>query len=389
MKAKLVLRFILVRLVWPCVYRVGCLRRVNPRRVLFGSEFHEAPPENLRLLLERFRAEGYGCHWFGKARARKPRQILRTLIFVFDYASAAILFVDDSFSPALACPPRKGQALVQVWHGCGAFKRFGHSAADSAWGPSARVRKWLPMHLHYTHVCVSAPEVIPHYAEAFRCPPERVHAWGAPRTDVFFDAAFTATARERVLAAFPEIGGRKILLYAPTFRGDSVRESRHDAALDLPFLAAQLGGDCVLLLKPHPHVPFPLAEGSAADFAFDARALPIEALLCAADLLIADYSSLVFEYALLGRPMLFFAYDLDAYDAARSFYYPYRSFVPGDILEQCAEIPEAVRGQLFGNAFDKARVEHFARRFMPACDGHCTERILARFTQEGNALRLS
>ncbi len=377
---KLLLRFCLLRVIWPTLYRLGCLRPVNPRLALFGSESWAEPTDNFRPMIARLAAEGYDCRFFGKRKEAPWKRYLRGARFFFDYARARVLFVDEAFSPALACRPRKGTDLVQLWHGCGAFKKFGYSTTDMAWGPDRRELKWLPMHLHYTQVCVSAPEVIPCYAEAFRCSPERVHAWGAPRTDVYSDPAFVRQSREAVLAAFPAIGTRKILLYAPTFRGNSIAESRHDAALDIALLAERLGGECALLLRPHPKVDISLAgeeTGEAETFAFDARKLPIETLLCAADLLIADYSSLIFEYSLLERPMLFFAYDLDEYDAGRSFYYPYRSFVPGEILMDSAAVADGALRALRGE-YDAARLVRFRLRFMPACDGHCTGRIAER-----------
>jgi CDP-ribitol ribitolphosphotransferase len=375
---RFVLRLCLVRLLWPLLYRLGCLRPIDPRLVLFGNESWAEPTDNFRPLMAQLAAEGFDCRYFGKRQEAKWKHYLRSARFFFDYARARVLFVDEAFSPSLACRPRTGTALVQVWHGCGAFKKFGYSTVNFAWGPGRRELRWLPMHRHYTHVCVSAPEVIPCYAEAFRCPPERIHAWGAPRTDVYFDREFIAQSRKAVLAAFPGIGARKILLYAPTFRGNSIAESRHDAALDLPLLAAQLGETCALLLKPHPKVDVSLADDATQDFAFDARRLPIETLLCAADLLLADYSSLIFEYALLGRPMLFYAYDLEAYDAARSFYYPYQSFVPGDVVTDSAQVVEGIQRELLERRFDPARVTRFRQRFMSACDGYCTQRLIAQ-----------
>jgi CDP-ribitol ribitolphosphotransferase len=372
------LRFCLLRLIWPVLYRLGCLRPVNPRLILFASELEESPSDNFLPLMEQLGAEGFDCRFFGRRREAKWRRYLRTCRFFFTYAQARVLYLDETFSPANACPHRKGTHLVQLWHGCGAFKKWGYSTLDASWGPGKRLIWWFPAHLHYTFACVSCAEVIPAYAEAFRCAPELLRPWGAPRTDFYFQPDAVQNSRKAVLAAFPDVGARKILLYAPTFRGDHILEARHENRLDLDAMARALGRDCVLLQKPHPKISLPLScpEEQGRRFVFDARALPIAQLLCAADLVITDYSSLIFEYALLARPMLFFAFDLEEYKACRSFYYPYETFIPGDLVLDADEIIRAVRRNLFEDGFDHARVESFCTRFMSACDGHSTQRII-------------
>jgi CDP-ribitol ribitolphosphotransferase len=276
------------------------------------------------------------------------------------------------------CTPRKGTEIIQLWHGCGAFKRWGYSTIDLGWGASARTYRWFPAHRNYTYACVSSPEVIPHYAEAFHCSPDRIRPWGVPRTDFYFRPGAVEESRAKVLEAFPEIGQRKIVLYAPTFRGNSLRRARHDDVLDYALLEEQLSADCALLLKPHPRAKrkIPVAEPGHIPFVFDAITLPIEILLCAADLVVSDYSSLVFEYSLLGRPMLFYAYDLEHYECTRSFYYPYLSFVPGDLVWNTEDLITGVRRNLFEGGFNINRVAAFRDKFMCACDGHSTERIL-------------
>lgn len=108
------------------------------------------------------------------------------------------------------------------------------------------------------------------------------------------------------------------------------------------------------------------------DFVFDgSTTVKIETALCAADILIADYSSLIFEYSLLNKPMLFYAYDLEEYEHDRSFYFDYKSFVPGKIVINNDEIISAIQK----NDFRKDRIPAFREKFMGACDGRSTARI--------------
>ena len=379
MKIKTILRWAVLHLFWAPLYRLGRLRGINPRLVLFASELESAPGDNFRPLMARLTEEGYDCRFFSVTGALPGwKKHARSLRFLWALSHARAVFLVDSFSPINACKIRPGTAVVQLWHGCGAFKRHGYSTQGLAWGPDSRQLRLLPMHRGYTHVCASAPDILPYLAEAYGCNPAIIVPWGVPRTDFYFSGANIDESKAKVLEAFPDIGDRKLVLYAPTFRGDHLGEARHDGVLDYDELARELDANCAFLLKPHPHalerIPLPPAE--ECPFVFNAADIPIETLLCAADLLITDYSSLIFEYSLLGRPMLFYPYDLEEYDRERSFYLPYLRFVPGDLVWETEDIINGVRRNLFEGQFDPARVEAFRQANMSACDGHSTQRIL-------------
>lgn len=143
----------------------------------------------------------------------------------------------------------------------------------------------------------------------------------------------------------------------------------------------------MLVMKHHPFVRHPPAvPDSCADFAKDVtKELTIEQLLCVSDICISDYSSLVFEYSLFERPMLFFAYDLEEYFDWRGFYYDYEELAPGPVVYTNEEIIDWISH--LEERFDRDRVRKFRERFMSACDGHATERILSLVLQNEELLR--
>ena len=137
-----------------------------------------------------------------------------------------------------------------------------------------------------------------------------------------------------------------------------------------------LGEEYVLVFKHHPFVKNrPVVPESLKDFAIDLTAdMTIEELLMVSDVCISDYSSLVFEYSLFERPMLFFAYDLEEYYDWRGFYYDYAEMTPGPTCKTTEEMIDYIKN--LDTRFDRQKVVDFKNKFMSACDGHATERIL-------------
>ncbi|MBQ9552940.1 MAG: CDP-glycerol glycerophosphotransferase family protein [Clostridia bacterium] len=385
----LIRRTILYYVIWPHYFRKYSKQPIDEKKVVFAyADTFKKIPDNLRCMKKYLESKGYNCvaiehaendpaarhGFFGRLLGLKVCED-----FFREYCTAKALFLNEFYFPAYACKPREGQRVVQLWHACGAFKKWGYSTADKSWGASRKELQRFPIHNTYTDVCVSSPKVSFAYAEAFQCPESIVKPLGVPRTDVFFDPNFVAASRQILLKRFPRIGSRKIILYAPTFRGNSILESYNENKLDFIKMKEALGDEYVLVLKLHPRtakafrIPSHVKE-IVGDFVFNAtRSVEIDTALCAADIVISDYSSLVFEYSLLERPMLFFAYDLKEYDDARSFYFKYEDFVPGPIVTDTKQIIRAI--QNVETACDLDKVRRFKADYMSACDGHSLERI--------------
>ena len=366
---------------YPAIYRRAAKQPVDAKKVLFFESSRPVLSNSFSVMFDRLQKNGYDlrCHYLLHTTASRREQRKRCRVFFRDLATARVLFLDEGTDLLSHIPIRPETKVVQLWHGCGAFKKFGRSTAEKQFGASGDYMDTHPFHSHYSLVTVSSPDVVWAYEEAMDYSHDSgvVQPTGISRTDVFFDEAFPARAKHAVQAAVPQSKGRKIILYAPTFRGE-IMDARAPDKLDLSALCKALGDRYVLLLKQHPHVKHrPAIPSDCADFAFDVTdTLSIEDLLCAADLCISDYSSLIFEYSLFERPMLFFAYDLEDYFDVRGFYYDYDALTPGPVLRTSEEVLDAL--EHIDTRFDVQQIRAFKERFMSACDGKATERI-ARF----------
>src|SRR3954469_7523135 len=178
----------------------------------------------------------------------KLAYLVRLIRGMYHVQTARLVVVDNAYLPIHVAPHRRTTTVVQVWHAAGALKRFG---LDSATPLAEPERTFL--HRYYDAVVVGGDWTRAPYAAALRTPIEKVVALGSPRTDFFFDEAALAAAQARVLAAHPELAGRRVVLYAPTFRGRGIGK-RAAPGMDAQRLRAALPPDHALVLKTHPNL---------------------------------------------------------------------------------------------------------------------------------------
>ena len=363
--------------VYPICYSLASLKKVNRSKVIFVENHQDALSDNYELLYKQLETRGFELHvhylkvassgWFGI--------ILRTLRLIFDMATAGCVFVNESNSVFGSFKLRRGTKLIQVWHACGAFKKWGYSVADKTFGDDKKTLERYCAHSNFTLVPVSGKKVCWAYEEAFglQSKPGIVKPMGVSRTDVYFKEERKQQAYDKLQTLESFIAGRKIILYAPTFRGD-IRTATAPDKMDLKKML-QLQDEYVIFIKNHPFVKQKTAiPAECQNFCMEIEEqLSIEDLIIIADICVTDYSSIVFEYALMKRPILFFAYDLEDYYDERGFYYLYDEFVPGPIVCTTEEIIQQIR-QI--EQFDRKRLEIFCEQYMSGCDGHSTERIL-------------
>jgi CDP-glycerol glycerophosphotransferase (TagB/SpsB family)/glycosyltransferase involved in cell wall biosynthesis len=197
--------------------------------------------------------------------------------------------------------------------------------------------------------------------------------YGLPRNDVFQRATSADVSRLRESLGIP--AGAVAVLYAPTYR-DYRRTQRR--ALDLERLLRQLGPRFVVLTRAHHSYEAPLTQ-AAGGRVIDVSDHPsIESLCLASDALITDYSSLMFDYAGLDRPIVIHADDWEAYEAARGTYFDLRAFPPGAVARNEDELIDIfATGHWRGSRSAQLRAA-FRERFCPYDDGRAAERVVRR-----------
>lgn len=374
-----VLKWLTMTKIFPHVYSKAAKNPVNPKKVVFVEVRLAQLTDNFKLIYKELEARGYGLEvvFLRNIVPGKKAYYERCINMMKVIGDAKYIFLNDACDAISHVKIRKETVVTQVWHACGAFKRFGMGVADKIFGASYKDQIRYSGYKNLTYVTVSSPEVVWAYEESMnlKAKDHIVRPVGVSRTDIFYDDSFRKSAYEKVKEVFPACEGKKIILYAPTFRG-RVAKAAAPNRLDLGALKENFGEDYVLLIKHHPFIKKrPVIDEYYENFAKDVTTeMEIEELLCVSDICISDYSSLVFEYSLFERPMIFFAYDLESYFDWRGFYYDYDGLTPGPVVSTNKEIVAYIKS--LENGFDPTEVRAFKEKFMSACDGHATERIL-------------
>lgn len=312
------------------------------------------------------------------------------LVKPYQMARAQYILMDNAFLPMAYFRVRKGTRVVQLWHGTGTIKKFGQDATKG----------WLRLqeqriNRNITHLIVNAPALRCQYAKAFGVPEGSTYATGLPRTDALVEwigagakrggveeagEAGSRRAEAKLYQVYPQLKGKKLILYAPTFRDAEGASPR--LHMDVRRLCGLLPEEYVLLLRLHPFVAAAFEEGNAW-VRQEGRLCQVSGygdlpeLMGQSEALITDYSSIVFDYALFDKPMYFCTDDLEEFsDSGRGFYEPYESFVPGPVFAAEEELANYIRN---GTEEEKKHWQQkrqgFVAKYYDRLDGHATERV--------------
>ncbi len=354
--------------VFFCMFRIF---PVNKKKVFFVATHDDSEEGNVGIVSQKM-----------KEKMPETKQVFLTrrdgihspfsFFFgkTFHMATASVIFMDNIFMPMAYTPFSKKTKVVQLWHGTGTIKKFGQ---DSDVGEVARISRKANGRI--THLIVNSEYTKKQYAKAFGVSEEKAFVLGLPRTDCVLDEQKKQKRLDKFYLEYPDLREKRCVLYAPTFRDEEAKNPT--LALDIKELCDKMAEDEVLLLRLHPFVAEHCGDIIAKEYGgkiYNMSAYSgVTTLLEVAECLITDYSSIVYEYCLLERPVIFYAYDLAKFQKnGRDFYEDYTTFVPGPVVESQNELME-----IWGCEFPyKERIKQFKEKNYAYIDKKATDRLL-------------
>lgn len=320
-------------------------------------------------LLHSFLKQNYP-DWETVIMAKKldnPLQYLPHMFHQIAVIATSRLVVLDSYCIVVSLLGSRVQApVLQMWHALGNMKRFGYMTLDTPEGRTSETAHLLHMHEGYDSVLVSSMSFAEDLAAGFNVPVSLLYEAPLPRVDLLIDKQIRARERQRCYKALPQLSnGKKNIVYCPTFRR-SPAPNESQAMSNL--INAVDFNRFNLLFKRHP------VSTQTID---DPRVIQhyptdIEPLY-AADYVISDYSTVIYEAGLLDLPVFLYAYDWDTYSSRRSLNIDLEHDVPTLFTADAKTIMQAIDS----NNFDKERFQVFISHNVAVPDDTtCTERIV-------------
>ena len=353
----------------------GLSRLINPppgNRILFASERRTGIEGNLARVHERMIERGLNARCKFRHCFRIPSTISgwNTFRAIYLLATSDIVLIDDHFGLLGELDLAPETKIIQLWHAGSGFKSIGYSRFGS-YGSAGLVGA----HRKYTYAITGSKNLIPVYAEAFGIEESAVVATGLPRIDSFVNTERTQKVVAGFFEKYPDLTGKRIILFAPTFRGRGIEDAHYDCArIDFDKLYEMCGDASVVLFRMHHFVTVPVPiPPEYGDRLLDFKSFSeTNDLLHVADVLITDYSSVIYEFSLLNKPMLFYAYDKDAYSAVRGFHRDYDATAPGKVCPTFDELVKALQNE----DYDMSKLDAFRRENFDYLDTGSADRVI-------------
>lgn len=285
---------------------------------------------------------------------------------MYHIATSKAVILDTYCIPISLLKQRESLVVIQMWHALGAFKKFGYSILDQKEGSSSRIAKLMRMHKNYTYVLASSEYTAAFFAEAFQVEREQMRVFPLPKTDLLLEDELKEEIISSIYETYPRLKERKkkVIVYAPTFRkDDSQAVALQEAVSDL--IQAIDFEKYELVLKPH------ILSNISIDHdmvIYDKKFTSLE-FFHVADVIITDYSAVLFEAVMLNKPIYFYAFDYEKYMENRSFYIDFHTELPGKIVQNAKGLMKIVEEDVV----DYEKIKCFREKMVEPCKRSYTD----------------
>lgn len=372
--------------VFAFVYYASRLLPVNDKRVLCIMTHDDGEDSNVSLVvreLKKLKGE-YSFRYITKSETESVKILkdigkLLTFLLVKPYSMArsGIILMDNVFLPMAYIRVKRKVKVIQLWHGTGTIKKFGQ---DANTGKLKELERRANRNI--THLIVNNKQTVELYAKVFGVELDKVYPVGLPKTDDMLhrmqriDRDNINVERNRIYEKYQLSKDKKLILYAPTFRDKNL--GSETILQHVEEMAEKIPKDYILGLRLHPYVAR-IAQRLHIENVCDLSGeKSLSLIIMASDLLITDYSSIIFEYCITEKPMIFFAYDLDDFiDHGRGFYKDYSGYVPGPIVRSGKEVIDIINEGVYAQSI----IHTFNEDNFPHLDGKATLRIIELITK--------
>ena len=313
---------------------------------LISNYLKEAGNYNLTFLIKKF----------DNTLINKFKYLFEFIIQTYHINTSRVVIIDGNNFAVSNVKKKEETTVIQIWHAAGAIKKFGFDFN----------RRYAIN--NYDYVITSSTSSKANFASAFNMPEDRILTLGVAKTDRLFSRKKIEKYQKQMYEKYPFIKDKKVVLYAPTFRGDGVF-SRSYMDIDLDALAKSLGDEYIIMYKMHPISKYSKCQSSHNIINCCSESL--YKLFTISELLVTDYSAIMYDYLILEKPIYFYAPDLQDYIDNRGIYWDFVNYVPGKVCFSEEKLAESIEN----NEYNLEKIKIMKLEFYDYLDGKSTERI--------------
>lgn len=343
-------------------------------KILFISETRSSLEGNLLALSNRIKERSldkdYKLYYSFKRVLSERKSIIYYFKVIYKIAKVDYIFVDD-YAPIFGIINLHKTKLVQVWHAGVGFKSVGYSR----FGKDGSPHPIISPHKKYDYVSVASPNLVSVYQEVFGLTRKHFITPGMLRLDGYLDKERIRKIKQKLLDIYPFIKNKKVILFAPTYRGTGQATAYYDydkLNLDKLYKLCK-NKNYITLFKYHPFIKDKMIiDNKYKDYLIDISDYKdINELFYITDILITDYSSNIYEYSLFERPIIFFDYDMETYSVIRGVHSKLEDS-PGNVCKTFDEVINTISNE----SFDIDKVKKFKNENILLADSSACDRLI-------------
>ena len=335
------------------------------KRVVFISRQSNKESEDIYLLRKELKKKDKDleivilCKKLESSLKSKVFYVFHMFVQMYYLATSKVIILDSYCICASILKKKKGTVIIQMWHALGAFKKFGCSILDQEEGSSSKLANVMKMHSNYDFVLTSSEATKKYFGQAFNYSLDNIIVMPLPRVDKLTDKKYRENIKENIVEKYPQLKKKKNIIYVPTFRkGNEDIGPINNLIEQIDFSKYNL------IIKLHPLSKIKIIDKRVL---IDKKFSSID-MMMVSKYVITDYSAIVFEAAILNKPIFFYCYDLEKYYKRRNFYIDYKREMPGLISMEARDIVFAIENK----NYDLELVKKFQNKYVDYQKNKCT-----------------
>ena len=348
-------------------------------KVVFISRQSDKPNPDFLMLTKQLKQDNPQlktvmlCKTLGHGLKAKLSYMGHMFVQMHQLATSRVVVLDSYCILASCLHHRPDLKIIQMWHALGCSKKFGCSILDQPGGSSSKLAHTMHMHEQYDYVFTSAKICQPYFAQALNTAVDKVLVQPLPRVDRLCDEKIRHQKAEEIYTKYPQLKNKESVLYAPTFRVDETQLAENIDKLIKLFDYEHYE----LIISLHPLSKINITDTRVIrDSAYSSMEWA-----SAVSEVITVYSAVVYEIALLEKPLLFYVFDRQSYGSERDFYLDFDSEMPGPLCDTAEKLLAA----LDNHSASARRVKEFADKYIDPTSRHDnTVKIAALISQLAN-----